>query len=181
VPRSLSLLLHIDRGGPIKRTPRHGRRRMLGYLRDSKSIRSIRYVVGGFGLSDEHDWGLTPFSYMDPVELDREIAKWAASKPIIKRVFIFGSRARGDHRPDSDLDVAVELDSTEFEGADESGGLATWMFESPGWKQELQRLSPYAVQLERYRPGQTPTVANGLATSSILIYEKVGQDEAPPE
>jgi uncharacterized protein len=35
---------------------------------------------------------------------------------------------RGDHRPDSDLDIAVELDPAEFQGAHESGGLATWMF-----------------------------------------------------
>lgn len=28
----------------------------------------------------------------------------------LKAVYLFGSRARGDHRPDSDLDVAVFLD-----------------------------------------------------------------------
>lgn len=36
------------------------------------------------------------------------IAGWAAELPI-RRAFVFGSRVRGDHRPDSDLDVAIEL------------------------------------------------------------------------
>jgi uncharacterized protein len=29
----------------------------------------------------------------------------------LKAVYLFGSRARGDHRPDSDLDVAIFLDN----------------------------------------------------------------------
>jgi hypothetical protein len=51
--------------------------------------------------------------------------------------------------------------------------LATWMFETKGWKDELQQLIPCNVQLERYHPEQTPTVARGLERSSILVYEKV--------
>ena len=87
-------------------------------------------------------------------------------------MFVFGSRARGDHRPDSDIDIAVELDPTEFRGADESGGLATWMFETGGWTDELQNLLPFKVQIERYHADQTPTVAGGVARASILVYEK---------
>jgi len=30
--------------------------------------------------------------------------------PRLRAVYVFGSRARGDHRPDSDLDAAVVLD-----------------------------------------------------------------------
>lgn len=33
--------------------------------------------------------------------------EWAAELPI-RRVLVFGSRVRGDHRPDSDLDLAIE-------------------------------------------------------------------------
>lgn len=91
---------------------------------------------------------------------------------MVKRVYVFGSRVRGDNRPDSDIDIAVELDSAAFLGVDESGGLATWMFETKGWKEELEKLVPLKVQLERYHPEQTPTVGKGLARSSQLIYEK---------
>ena len=110
---------------------------------------------------------------MDAEALEQIVAKWAACKPLIRRAFIFGSRVRGDNRQDSDIDIAVELDPAEFRGADESGGLATWMFETKGWKDELQQLIPYKVQLERYHPDQTPTVASGLERSSTLVYEKV--------
>jgi predicted nucleotidyltransferase len=109
---------------------------------------------------------------VDAAALGQAIANWAARKPLIKRVFIFGSRVRGDNRADSDIDIAVELDAAEFQGTDESGGLATWMFETKGWKEELQRFVPYRVQLERYHPEQTPTVASGLERSSALVYEK---------
>ncbi|MDZ7842946.1 MAG: nucleotidyltransferase domain-containing protein [Gammaproteobacteria bacterium] len=36
----------------------------------------------------------------------------------VKAVYLFGSRARGDHRPDSDADVAVFIDSEHRTRAD---------------------------------------------------------------
>jgi len=36
----------------------------------------------------------------------------------LKRVFLFGSRARGDARPDSDIDLAFEHASTDAEWAE---------------------------------------------------------------
>lgn len=58
------------------------------------------------------------------IESDRElfdlasaIARWAETVPCIKVVYLFGSRARGDHRPDSDVDLRIEFDyqSEDFE------------------------------------------------------------------
>lgn len=100
------------------------------------------------------------------------VSTWARGKPLVKRVYLFGSRVRGDNRPESDIDIAVELDPSAFRGADESGGLATWMFEAQAWREELKQLIPMKIQLERYHPGQTPTIEKGLARSSQLIYEK---------
>ena len=40
-------------------------------------------------------------------QLARIVADWAADKPIT--VFLFGSRVRGDHRSDSDVDVFVQF------------------------------------------------------------------------
>jgi antitoxin ChpS len=36
----------------------------------------------------------------------------------LKAVYLFGSRARGDHRPDSDADVAVILDHKIMDGGE---------------------------------------------------------------
>ena len=60
---------------------------------------------------------------MELTQIAEILAVWAVQKPLIKRVFVFGSRVRGDHDEQSDLDVAVELDQTEYR--DESQGLAT--------------------------------------------------------
>jgi predicted nucleotidyltransferase len=105
--------------------------------------------------------------------LFHSIGEWAKDKPLVKRVHIFGSRARDDYTPNSDLDLALELDTAEIDGYDESGGLATWMFESDGWESELESRTGFVVQLEQYiDEAQTPTIAQGLRESSLLVYEK---------
>lgn len=42
----------------------------------------------------------------------RAIAAEAARSLALRRVYLFGSRSRGDARPDSDIDLAFEHDST---------------------------------------------------------------------
>lgn len=38
------------------------------------------------------------------------LADWADTIPAISSVILFGSRARGDHRADSDVDLRIEFD-----------------------------------------------------------------------
>lgn len=109
---------------------------------------------------------------MNILPIVEEFRSWAAGKPLVLRVWLFGSRTRDDYRPDSDLDVAVELDPNMYQGSDESGGVATWMFETQCWKEELESRCPYVIQLEQFVVDQTPTIAMALARSSQLIYEK---------
>jgi small ligand-binding sensory domain FIST len=35
------------------------------------------------------------------------VSAWAATEPLVRRIYLFGSRARGDNRPDSDIDLAI--------------------------------------------------------------------------
>jgi predicted nucleotidyltransferase len=53
-------------------------------------------------------------------QLARTLADWAADKSVT--VFLFGSRVRGDHRPDSDVDVFVQFGAM-------TGGTAVWWTE----------------------------------------------------
>src|SRR5687768_14288041 len=93
------------------------------------------------------------------------------SEPIIERVHIFGSRVRGEHRPDSDIDMAVELDLKTAPGVDFSGGFATFSFQSKRWKAQLAELLPMPVDLDFYAgPKHTPILHAGLRRSSRLIY-----------
>lgn len=109
---------------------------------------------------------------MNTPEEQDVLVQWARAKPLVGKLFIFGSRARGDHRPDSDIDIAIELDMSADVGVDDSGGLATWMFEADGWEKELASLLPYKVDLEWFRGHDTPTIQNGIDQSSILVYQK---------
>ena len=104
---------------------------------------------------------------MDIDEIKKVINSWAQNQPLIKRAFIFGSRARGDCQPHSDLDVAVELHL----GADDSKILSTWMFEEDEMKQSLQELIPFNLQLELLDGKKTPRILNGVKESGILVYE----------
>lgn len=58
--------------------------------------------------------GQDPQSGIDPVTRGalRSFQAILAAKygPHLRSLYLFGSRARGDHRPDSDIDIAVYLD-----------------------------------------------------------------------
>ena len=44
----------------------------------------------------------------DLVELARTLAEWVAPAPSVT-IYLFGSRVRGDHRSDSDVDIVVRF------------------------------------------------------------------------
>ena len=100
------------------------------------------------------------------------LSAWATKKPLINRLWIFGSFARADHRDDSDLDIAIELDMASSNGVDESGGFATWAAASNTWEAELNTLLPHEIDLQLYIEDETPTIHAGLERSSCLIYQK---------
>ena len=108
----------------------------------------------------------------DTLRIRSAIAEWAEDKPLVNRAWIFGSRVRGDHRDDSDIDVAVELDMHAIRGIDGSGGFATWSFESKTWTPELEAILGLAVDLQYYRTGETKIIQSALDRSSVLAYEK---------
>jgi predicted nucleotidyltransferase len=109
---------------------------------------------------------------MQLTEMQALLSTWAAERPLVNRLWLFGSRVRGDHRPDSDVDVAVELDMSVAKGVDESGGMATWAFDTKLWKPELELLLLKVVDLQRCKAGETKIIQAGLDETSILVYEK---------
>lgn len=59
----------------------------------------------------------------------------------LRGVYLFGSRARGDHKPDSDADVAVVLDADGLDLRQEKWSLVDLAFE-PGFEAGLH-ISPW--------------------------------------
>ncbi len=95
------------------------------------------------------------------------IQVWAQKHPLIRRIYLYGSRVRGDYRPDSDLDVAIEF----YKRSGDDSLWVTGYFEIPDLKIELRELIPeYKVQVEHLHPTRTPHVRKGIIESSILIY-----------
>ena len=105
-------------------------------------------------------------------DITDSLRNWARSEPLVGRLWIFGSRVRGDSTSESDLDVAIELDMSAAKGCDDSGGLATWMLERKGWQKELSRVTRLSVDLQHFDGVNTPTVQRALAEASIDVYTK---------
>ena len=101
-------------------------------------------------------------------QLKNIIFCWASENSLVRKVYIFGSRARGDYCLTSDLDVAIEVNQTPQDGSE----CSTWFNSRKMLKASLQALVPYQLQLEWYDPIETPTVHKGLQESSILVYEQ---------
>jgi predicted nucleotidyltransferase len=72
-------------------------------------------------------------------DLRAKLQSWAATKPTIKTLYVFGSYARGAAQPDSDLDLAFE-----FTGVDEPD--AELICNAKAWKTELTRLTGITVK-----------------------------------
>ena len=102
-----------------------------------------------------------------PVELERLVPglrDWAAARPGIVRLWLYGSRVKVTHRPDSDLDVAFEIDRL----ADEAAVL-TFQATKAQWVTELTALTGLCVHLE---PSLLPQVRAGIAECGRLVYER---------
>ncbi len=89
------------------------------------------------------------------------LAEWAAGKLSIKALFVFGSYARGEARPDSDLDVA-------FEFIDADDGLSELITNAAAWKVELSQLTGLVIK-DLYL--STDTAAQGAC---VQVFSRPG-------
>ncbi|MDN4982293.1 nucleotidyltransferase domain-containing protein [Bradyrhizobium sp. WYCCWR 13022] len=76
------------------------------------------------------------------------LSKWAAQKPAIVAVWLFGSRARGDHRPDSDYDIALELAARRGKN---DWAFTEYFFDGDTWKVEIRNLLQSDLSLVCFR------------------------------
>ena len=77
------------------------------------------------GVGDPHEPSVPPLDLgpgLDPQRCEQALARLCA-EPEVQAVVLFGSRARGEARGDSDLDLAVIVRQPELTGAEK---LACW-------------------------------------------------------
>jgi len=101
-------------------------------------------------------------------DVQKTLVDWAAKNPKVRRVWVFGSRARWTHRPDDDIDIAVELEPV----ADSEETLLVWLANSEQWRSQLQDSISLSVDLEWFDPnGGTGIIRAALDEAKTLVYE----------
>lgn len=108
---------------------------------------------------------LLPFIELE--DAASRIRVWAGAISMVQRVWIFGSRAKGNNKPESDLDVAIEIDAT---GTD-STAILLYIHNIQKWSDELQMVTAYKLDLELYDPAHV-VVYEGVNKYGILIYSQ---------
>ena len=94
------------------------------------------------------------------------IRDWAGTKSRISRIFVFGSRAKGNARPTSDLDIGVLIS-----GEDPDERLLYTMDNTNNWKSELNALLPVSVDLQFAEPVSDYVVWPAIQDHGILVYQ----------
>lgn len=102
-------------------------------------------------------------------EQDRaKIVEWAKTHPEISRIYLYGSRARGDHEPDSDIDLGIQMNATKDEDA-----YTVWFFWIEDFKASPDLCLEHAIDLQWYEPNAGLTrVGPGVERDGILLYSK---------
>ena len=97
----------------------------------------------------------------------KRIVEWAQERPEIREVWLYGSRARRDSRPDSDIDLAIKMQPAPH-GED---SYTIWFF----WdqRQELELMLSGEVHLAWYQPNFGPHVVTlGVEHDGILLFSR---------
>ncbi len=99
---------------------------------------------------------------LDQIQL---LTRWAASTARVSSLIVFGSRARGDHRPDSDVDVLVEL----TEDADVTAAWV-WLDRRTEWNAETSALLNLDVRLVRITDDDDGGIGQGVRADGVQLY-----------
>jgi predicted nucleotidyltransferase len=86
-----------------------------------------------------------------------------------RRIVLFGSRARGDHQPDSDLDLFVEMETPR--ALPERATAIRMVFGLHPWPMDLIVYTPEEVARLR---GRTGTFLATIESEGKVLYERPG-------
>ena len=106
-------------------------------------------------------------SQLTTQQLGDIVAEWAAEYPVIGKVWLFGSRVRGNAHAMSDLDVAVALREVL-----DKPGVAASLFDDDIMAWTLRSMLPVELDLQWYLgPTSTPILHTALDDCSLVVYE----------
>ena len=100
------------------------------------------------------------------IEHIREIVShWAGSHHEITHIFLFGSRARGDSTPESDIDLALVVT-----GDSEETAVTKYFFNQKNWKRELEVIFGRSISMVRVTDNGKPEVQESINKDGVLLY-----------
>jgi predicted nucleotidyltransferase len=79
----------------------------------------------------------------------RGLCEWAARNDNVRQLWLFGSRARGDARPDSDVDIALALMPAD---AQHDWAYGCYCALGDEWQRQLGTIVGRHVSLETIKP-----------------------------
>jgi len=85
----------------------------------------------------------------------RDLRSWAIQNESVRELWLYGSRARGDSREESDIDLAIALMPPLGE---HDWALGNYYALGDGWQRELETIVGRHVSLELIVPGTEPDV-----------------------
>jgi predicted nucleotidyltransferase len=98
----------------------------------------------------------------------RGLSAWADANENVRELWLFGSRARGDAREESDVDLALALKLPV--GKNNWPALGNYFAFESAWKQELQTIVGRAVSIEPLVPGEDSDVR--VRQEGVLLWAR---------
>lgn len=95
------------------------------------------------------------------------VSNWADSKREIKRVILFGSRARGDSTPDSDIDLALDV-----VGILDESAYTRYVFNKNSWKNQLRLALGRSINIVHLTEHGRFEIQASIARDGVLIYAR---------
>ena len=97
-------------------------------------------------------------------DLQKRVSSVAHGEESIKRIWLFGSRARGDHNEQSDVDLCVEIDR--------DGRHTFGIFDQCRLYRALRNALDHDVDLVVYEPNSQSALFKAIRKDRRLLYER---------
>lgn len=97
------------------------------------------------------------------------IIDWTEAHPEILRVYLFGSRARGDNHAGSDIDLGIEIDAP-----DAGQAYRMWSAFKSDFDEAPDLLLSAQLHIKWYDPGEAlGKVGTGIAADGVLLSRRI--------
>ncbi|MGY0800149.1 nucleotidyltransferase domain-containing protein [Lysobacter sp. A286] len=98
-------------------------------------------------------------------QLKQTVQAWAQQHTALSAIILFGSRAKGSARPDSDWDICCLVD-----GSGSESWYGTWFAHAESWKAEFCQATGLHSDAVQFVAPTSMQVTQGLFECSRMLY-----------